>query len=89
MGSLQAETPSADDNRRTTFDQVIVDIKDYVFHYEIENPRAWLYARTTMLDALGCAIESLHNSSECRSLLGPIVPGTAVADGFRLPGTSY
>lgn len=89
MSSSQAEKASADDNSRTTFDKVIVDIKDYVFHYEIKSPRAWLYARTTMLDALGCAIESFHNSPECRSLLGPHVPGTTVPDGFRLPGTSY
>jgi len=72
-----------------TYDQVIVDIKDYVFHYRIENPQAWLSAQTVILDSLGCAIEGLVTSSECRSLLGPIVTGSMIPDGFKLPGTSY
>ena len=71
------------------YDQVIVDIKDYVFHYKIESQKAWSYARTAILDALGCAIESVSKSADCRSFLGPVVPGTNVPDGFRLPGTSY
>jgi 2-methylcitrate dehydratase len=71
------------------YDQVIVDIKDYVFHYKVEDPNAWACARTAVLDALGCAMESLVSSSECRSMLGPTVSGTIVADGFRLPGTQY
>lgn len=71
------------------YDQVIVDIKDYIFHYKIESPKAWSYARIAILDALGCAIESVSKSADCRSFLGPVVPGTNVPDGFRLPGTSY
>lgn len=71
------------------WDQVLVDIKDYVFHYKVESTNAWQTSRTALLDALACAIESIHTSAECRSMLGPIVPGTIVPDGFRLPGTSY
>ena len=71
------------------WDQVLVDIKDYVFHYKVESTNAWQTSRTALLDTLACAIESIHTSAECRSMLGPIVPGTIVPDGFRLPGTSY
>lgn len=73
----------------TGWDQVLVDIKDYVFHYKIESANAWRTSRTALLDSLACAIESICTSAECRNLLGPIVPGTVTPDGFRLPGTSY
>ena len=41
------------------YDQVLVDITQYVFHYEIYNSKVWERARIALLDALGCAIESL------------------------------
>ena len=72
-----------------SYDQVIIDITEYVFHYDVQSPRAWSYARTAVLDALGCAIETVSKSAECRSFLGPVVADTVVPDGFRLPGTSY
>lgn len=72
-----------------TYDQVIVDIKDYVFHYKVESEYARTCARTAIMDAIGCAIESIAKSAECRAFVGPVVSGTTVPDGFRLPGTSY
>lgn len=71
------------------YDQVIVDIKDYVFKYEIQNEKARSCARLAIFDALGCAIETVAKSAQCRNFIGPTVPGTVVPDGFRLPGTSY
>ena len=71
------------------WDQVLVDITDYVFEYEVGAAKAWQAARTSLLDSLGCAVESISKSAECRRLLGPVTPGTIVPDGFRLPGTSY
>jgi 2-methylcitrate dehydratase len=41
-----------------------------------------------MLDALGCGILALRYP-ECTKLLGPIVPGTLVPNGSRVPGTSF
>ena len=75
--------------RVSQWDQVLVDIKDYVFHYEIQSPKAWLSCRTALLDSLGCAIESVSKSAECRRMLGPVVAGTVTPDGFRVPGTSH
>ena len=38
------------------------------------------------LDTLGCGLKALEFPS-CRNLLGPVVPGTTVPNGTRVPGT--
>ncbi|KAI4210579.1 MAG: hypothetical protein LQ351_006557 [Letrouitia transgressa] len=82
--------PSADDNSYKEFDEVISNIADYVYDYNIISEKAWINARTTLLDALGCAYECLTLSEACRKLVGPVYPGTAtVPGGFKLPGTRY
>ena len=68
---------------------MLVDIKDYVFHYNIESADAWRISRTALLDSIACAIESIHKSAECRSMMGPIVLSTVTLDGFKLLGTSH
>ena len=78
------KAPCVDD-----YDKVLVDITRYVFEYDITSPLAWKRARIALLDALGCTIETLHASSECVAMLGPIVPGTLTPYGFRLPGTTH
>jgi 2-methylcitrate dehydratase len=40
------------------------------------------------MDTLGCGLEALEYPA-CTKLLGPIVPGTVVPNGARVPGTSY
>ena len=69
-------------------DQVIVDIADYVLNYEIDSNHAFDTARNCMIDTLGCGLEALSYPA-CTKLLGPIVPGTIVPNGSRIPGTSY
>lgn len=73
-----------------SYDQPIVDVAHYVYHYEIGVTDAvvWERAQLALLDALGCAIETMAVSSESRKLLGPTVPGTFVPHGVRIPGTS-
>ena len=71
------------------YDKVTCDIKDYVFHYDIKSAKAWQQARVALLDAMGCAVETVSQSADCRRLFGPFVPGTNTPDGFRLPGTPY
>ena len=41
-----------------------------------------------LIDTLGCGLEALDYPA-CTKLLGPIVPGTVVPNGARVPGTSY
>ena len=79
---------SADNSARLPYDQVLVDIVNYVFHYEVTSPRAWERAKVALFDALGCAFETLKESREACDLIGPVVEGTSVPNGFRLPGTS-
>lgn len=87
MTPLNATT--ADDNTRHPYDQILVDITSYVFNYEICSPKAFERAKIALLDALGCAFETLKQSPEARLVIGPVVPGTQVPNGFRLPGTSH
>lgn len=71
------------------YDQPIVDIVNYVYHHTLnqDDEAIWKCARTALLDAMGCAIETAATSTECRKLLGPVIKGTLVPDGFRVPGT--
>ncbi len=69
-------------------DQVLVDIADYIFHYEITSDLAYSTARLCLIDSLGCALEALDYPA-CTKLLGPLVPGLAVRNGVKVPGTSY
>lgn len=71
------------------YDKVLLEITKYVFHYQLDSSEAWERARLALLDALGCAMESLQVSPECTKMLGPVVPQTIVPNGFRLPGTGH
>lgn len=74
-------------NIRPQPDQVLVDIGDYVSRFEPGTP-AIDAARFCLLDTMGCALNAL-DFPECTKLLGPVVPGTVVPYGSRVPGTSY
>jgi 2-methylcitrate dehydratase len=69
-------------------DQVLVDIANYVDHYEIKNSLAYETARNCLIDTLGCGLEALGYPA-CTKLLGPVVPGSTVPNGARIPGTEY
>jgi 2-methylcitrate dehydratase len=70
------------------FDKEIIDIVDYVENYEIKSDVAYETAWNCLLDTLGCGLEALEYD-ECKKLLGPLVPGTVVTNGVRVPGTNY
>ncbi|MDE0645705.1 MAG: bifunctional 2-methylcitrate dehydratase/aconitate hydratase [Gammaproteobacteria bacterium] len=78
----------ADSNVRPKPDQVLVDIADYVVNDSPPTFEAIETARLCLLDTLGCGILALQ-FPECTKLLGPIVSGTSVPFGSRVPGTSY
>src|SRR3984957_7338708 len=73
---------------RPLYDQVLVDIADYVCNYNIESDLAYTTARNCLIDTLGCGLEALEYPA-CTKLLGPIVPGTIVPNGAKVPGTKY
>ncbi|ODM20994.1 hypothetical protein SI65_04047 [Aspergillus cristatus] len=73
----------------TQYDQPIIDITNYIYHPLDPSSPALSAARTALLDALGCTIQTVSSSAEARKLIGPVVNRTHVPDGFRLPGTGY
>jgi len=46
-------------NIKPNTDQVLVDIADYVLHYQIESDLALKTAHYCLLDTLGCGFEAL------------------------------
>ncbi|MGN0021600.1 MAG: bifunctional 2-methylcitrate dehydratase/aconitate hydratase [Sphingobacterium hotanense] len=75
-------------NDRPQPDQVLVDIADYVLDYKINSDLALKTAHYCFLDTIGCGFEALTYPA-CTKLLGPIVPGTVVPNGAKVPGTPY
>ena len=75
-------------NVRPEPDQVIVDIAKYANEFEIKSDEALDTARYCLMDTLGCGLEALSYPA-CTKLLGPIVPGTIVPNGAKVPGTNY
>jgi 2-methylcitrate dehydratase len=69
-------------------DSALTDIVDYVQDYVIESDLAFETARHCLIDTLGCGLEALEYPA-CTKLLGPIVPGTIVPHGAKVPGTSF
>ena len=75
-------------NIRPKPDKVLVDIVDYVSKYKIKSKEAYVTARYCLLDTLGCGFEALEYPA-CRKMLGPIVQGTMVPNGAKVPGTQF
>ena len=69
-------------------DTVLEEIADYVLNKEITSEEAYSTAHYVLMDTIGCGLLAL-NYPECTKMLGPIVPGTTVPNGVRVPGTSY
>jgi len=75
-------------NVRPEPDRVLVDIANYAHDYEIKSAEAYETSRYCLIDTLGCGLEALGYPA-CTKLLGPIVPGTIVPHGARVPGTQF
>ena len=75
-------------NVRPAPDQVIVDIANYVADYEIQSTEAFDTARNCLMDTLGCGFEALDYPA-CTKLLGPVITGTIVPNGAKVPGTNF
>src|SRR3989441_1232783 len=75
-------------NVRPEWDQVIVDIVDYALNYSVKSALAYDTARNILIDTLGCGLEALEYPAACK-LLGPVVKGTVVPNGAKVPGTQF
>jgi 2-methylcitrate dehydratase len=75
-------------NVRPKPDQVLADIADYASKFKIKSAEAYDTARLCLMDTLGCGLEALEYPA-CTKLMGPIVPGTVVPNGAKVPGTQF
>jgi 2-methylcitrate dehydratase len=75
-------------NVRPKPDKVLVDIADYVLNYKVKSKEAFDTARYCLMDTLGCGFEALEYPA-CTKMLGPVVPGTIVPNGAKVPGTPH
>lgn len=75
-------------NVRPAPDQLIVDLADYALNAKITSDEAYDTARWCLADTLACGIMALAYPA-CTKLLGPVVPGTTIKNGARVPGTAH
>ena len=69
-------------------DSLLVEIADYVHDARIDSDVAYETAHWCLLDSLGCGFLAL-GYPECRKMLGPLVPGSGMENGCRVPGTNF
>ncbi|WP_192034675.1 2-methylcitrate dehydratase [Halomonas sp. YLGW01] len=79
---------TAQANVRPDYDAELQRIADYVLDYRIDSVEALETARHCLMDTLGCGLLALR-FPECTKHLGPLVEGTMVPHGARVPGTSF
>tara|TARA_B100000902_G_scaffold329618_1_gene326193 strand:- start:3613 stop:5073 length:1461 start_codon:yes stop_codon:yes gene_type:complete len=79
---------NVDLNVRPGYDAVISEIANYVTNFEIESELALETARNCLIDTIGCGLLALKFPA-CTKMLGPVVKGTSVPYGVRVPGTNY
>ncbi len=79
---------NVDLNERPQPDELLVTVADYVDTLEVNSQEAYDTARNCLMDTLGCGLLALR-FPECTKHMGPIVPGTTVRNGARVPGTSH
>jgi len=75
-------------NVRPAPDKLLTDLADYALGARITSVEALDTARWCLADTLACGIMALAYPA-CTKLLGPVVPGTTIAGGARVPGTSH
>ncbi|WP_430791308.1 bifunctional 2-methylcitrate dehydratase/aconitate hydratase [Virgibacillus flavescens] len=76
------------ENSKFETDRLLVEIADYVKDGKIDNDDAVKTASYVLMDTLGCGFLALRYPA-CTKHLGPVVPGTLVPNGSRVPGTQF
>ncbi len=75
-------------NVRPQPDKVLALIAGYAKNYSIKSADAYETARYCLMDTLGCGFEALEYPA-CTKMMGPIVKGTVVPNGAKVPGTQF
>ncbi|MBI3823428.1 MAG: bifunctional 2-methylcitrate dehydratase/aconitate hydratase [Planctomycetes bacterium] len=79
---------TTESNIRPAPDAELAAIADYVAGPSAFSAEAYDTARYCLIDSLGCAMLALQYPA-CVRHLGPIIEGTIVPHGVRVPGTSH
>ena len=79
---------NVDLNVRPDYDDVIKEIADYVVNFEVQSDLALDTARNCLIDTIGCGLLALKFPA-CTKMLGPVVEGSSVPFGVRVPGTNF
>lgn len=91
MSSVPVEAcvqPDSSIGAGSTHDAAVAKLAAYAVSELSASPAAYAAARTCLLDAVACALESLRHP-DCVRVLGPLVPGGTMSGGARVIGTSY
>ena len=75
-------------NTRSGPDSLLVEIAEYVSKQDVNSELALSTARNCLIDTIVCGLLALTFPA-CTKMLGPIVPGTNVPNGVRVPGTNF
>ncbi|MBB3143523.1 2-methylcitrate dehydratase [Halomonas organivorans] len=75
-------------NIRPDYDDELQRVADYVLEQRLDSDEAFDTARYCLMDSLGCGLLALR-FPECTKHLGPLVEGTQVPHGARVPGTAF
>jgi len=75
-------------NVRPPTDALVAALADYALSTTPPSDEALDTARWCLLDTLACGILALDYPA-CTKLLGPVVSGTTITNGARVPGTAY
>ncbi len=75
-------------NVRPPSDPILAALADYTLSSAAPSNEALDTARWCLADTLACGIMALAYPA-CTKLLGPVVPGTSIVNGARVPGTAY
>ena len=74
--------------QRPAPDELLCAIADYVLDEAAFSELAHETAWHCLTDTIGCGLQALKYPA-CTKLLGPIVPGTIVPNGAKVPGTAF
>ncbi len=88
MFTVESKPLASRTGPQRTFDPLLEQIADYIVAGPLASTEAYETARHCLMDTLGCGLLAL-NYPACTKLLGPVVAGTIVPNGSRVPGTSY
>jgi 2-methylcitrate dehydratase PrpD len=79
--------PALEVEDQTNTASLVVALADYAAGFAIDDGAAIQTARHCLIEALGGGFEALREP-QCAALIGPLVPGSMMPGGARVPGTS-